>query len=221
AEADSDEAFVVTELIDGESLDHSIRTHGPMDAEELCDLAEGLATALEQIHAVGVVHRDMKPGNVMLTDSGPVVIDFGISQLADDARLTQTGLVTGTPGYVDPAVMRGADPGPVGDWWGWAAVLLFAATGRPPVGKGPLAAVLGRVETGRPDLDGVPSALAPVLRAALHPDPQQRLEPKQVRRALGEFALGRTPTVVLAPGQGDPTVPAPASGAPTTPVPAG
>ena len=221
AESDSPEAFIVTELVDGQSLDQSVHEHGPLDEVELADLADGLADALEAIHAAGVVHRDLKPGNVMLTDSGPVVIDFGISQLADDARLTQTGLVTGTPGYVDPAVMRGAAPGPVGDWWGWAAVLLFAATGRPPFGKGPLAAVLGRVETGRPDLDGVPSALAPVLRAALHPDPQQRLEPKQVRRALGEFALGRTPTVVLAPGQGDPTVPAPASGAPTTPVPAG
>jgi len=228
AESDSAEAFIVTELVDGQTLDESVREHGPLDEVELADLADGLADALEAIHGAGVVHRDLKPGNVMLTDSGPVVIDFGISQLADDARLTQTGLVTGTPGYVDPAVMRGAAPGPTGDWWGWAAVLLYAATGRPPFGKGPLAAVLGRVETGRPDLEGVPEPLAPVLRAALHPDPDQRLHPQQVRRGLGEFALGHAPTVVLGPdahgmdagADGDPTVRAPVASGPTIPAPA-
>ncbi|WP_156200647.1 serine/threonine-protein kinase [Actinotalea caeni] len=197
AEADSDEAFVVTELIDGESLDHSIRTHGPMDAEELCDLAEGLATALEQIHAVGVVHRDMKPGNVMLTDDGPVVIDFGISQVADDARLTQTGLVTGTPGYVDPQVLAGGVPDAAGDWWGWAAVLLFAATGRAPFGTGPLSAVLARVETGRADVDGLPPRLGQVLRRALHPDPTLRMPHGSVLRALSDVRDGRDLTQVV------------------------
>ncbi|MGC0249293.1 protein kinase domain-containing protein [Pseudactinotalea sp. Z1748] len=206
AESDSAEAFIVTELVEGQSLDDSVREHGPLDEVEVADLADGLADALAAIHGAGVVHRDLKPGNVMLTDAGPVVIDFGISQLADDSRLTQTGLVTGTPGYVDPAVMRGSAPGITGDWWGWAAILLFALTGRAPFGKGPLAAVLGRVETGRPDLDGVPEPLAPVLRAALHPDPQHRLDPREVRKALGEFALGHTPTVVIAE---HPTVAAP------------
>src|SRR5690606_11562125 len=131
-------------------------------------------------------HRDMKPGNVMLTDDGPVVIDFGISQVADDARLTQTGPVTGTPGYVDPQVLAGGVPDAAGDWWGWAAVLLFAATGRAPLGTGPLSAVLARVETGRADVDGLPPRFGQVLRRALHPDPTLRMPHGSVLRALAD-----------------------------------
>lgn len=203
AEADSDEAFVVTELIDGQSLEDSIREHGPMDAIELANLADGLARALDSIHGVGVVHRDLKPGNVMLTDDGPVVIDFGISQIADDARLTQTGLVTGTPGYVDPAVIRGGDPGTGGDWWGWAAVLVYSATGRPPFGRGPLGGVLARVETGRADVEGLPPRVAQVLRRSLHPDPERRMSHEAVQRALTDHAEGREVTSLLDPGQDD------------------
>lgn len=214
AEVDSDEAFVVTELIEGESLDYSVREHGPMDAEELADLAGGLAAALVQIHGVGVVHRDMKPGNVMLTDDGPVVIDFGISQVADDARLTQTGLVTGTPGYVDPQVLAGSVPAADGDWWGWAAVLTFAATGRAPFGTGPLSAVLARVETGRVDVEGLPPLVAQVLRRALHPDPALRMSHESVLQALDDHAHGRDRTEMvpqealpgaLAPGTAPPS----------------
>lgn len=195
AEAEADEAFIVTELIDGQSLEDSVHEHGPFDPEELCDLAEGLARALESIHQVGVLHRDLKPGNVMLTDDGPVVIDFGISQLADDARITQTGLVTGTPGYVDPNVMHGKNPTRDGDWWGWAAVLVFAATGRQPFGRGP--GVLMRVDSGRVDTTGLPPRIAQVLRRALHPDPDRRMSPEAVRAALSAGAQGRDVTSLL------------------------
>ncbi|WP_147915985.1 serine/threonine-protein kinase [Ruania zhangjianzhongii] len=196
AEAESEEAFIVTELIDGQSLEESIREHGQMDAEELADLAAGLAGALESIHGAGVLHRDLKPGNVMLTDDGPVVIDFGISQLADDPRITQTGLVTGTPGYVDPQVMHGANPNAAGDWWGWAAVLVFAATGRQPFGRGP--GVLMRVESGRVDTEDLSPRVAQVLRRALHPDPERRMRQEVVCTALAEHAAGRDVTALLA-----------------------
>ncbi|HIZ34330.1 MAG TPA: serine/threonine protein kinase [Candidatus Ruania gallistercoris] len=196
AEAESDEAFIVTELIDGQSLEESIHEHGQMDAEELAALAAGLAGALESIHRAGVLHRDLKPGNVMLTDDGPVVIDFGISQLADDPRITQTGLVTGTPGYVDPQVMHGANPTIAGDWWGWAAVLVFAATGRQPFGRGP--GVLMRVESGRVDTEGLSPRVAQVLRRALHPDPERRMTSEVVCTALADHAAGREVTTLLA-----------------------
>ncbi|MCM3661986.1 protein kinase [Georgenia satyanarayanai] len=201
AEVDGVTAFVVTELVDGPTLEDDVREHGPLDAEELGGLAHGLAAGLRSIHAAGVTHRDLKPGNVMLAADGPVIIDFGIAQVADDVRLTQTGMVTGTPGYLDPDVIAGADPGPDGDWWAWAAVLTFAATARPPFGRGTIQAVLGRVSTGLVDTEGLPADLAAVLTAALEPDPARRLPPEEVLAALDGDWHRPALTAVLAPPQ--------------------
>ncbi len=206
AELDAPQAFIVTELIEGQDLADSVAQHGPLDEVELASLATGLAAALTSIHNVGVVHRDLKPGNVMLTDSGPVLIDFGISQILDDTRLTRTGLVTGTPGYVDPVVLSGAAPDELGDWWGWAALLVFAATGRPPFGSGPLTAVLTRAEAGRVDVEGVPEPVAAALTYALAPKPEARIAPAQVIDVLSAVASG-SPVPVL-------ELPAPAPSAP-------
>lgn len=176
AEADSDEAFVVTELVDGATLDDLVREGGPLDRVALADLARELHGALTAIHAAGVVHRDVKPTNVMLTSAGPVLIDFGISQVLDADRYTQTGLVTGTPGYLDPRLTAGEDPDARTDWWSWAAVLAFAATGRPPFGRGPQALTLSRAAAGDLDVAGVPEDLARAFTAALRPT-GRRLEP--------------------------------------------
>lgn len=210
AEVEEFEAFIVTELVEGPTLEEDVAEDGPFTPEELATLAHGLAAALRGIHAAGVVHRDFKPGNVMMSDTGPVVIDFGIAQVADDVRLTQTGMVTGTPGYLDPEVIAGAEPSPVCDWWGWAAVLVFAATGRPPFGRGPTAAVLARVATGQVDTGGVEPEIADVLTAALAPAPPDRLTPEAVLEVLdavaGEGDAGRPtaegPTRVVAAGAG-------------------
>ncbi|WP_226924876.1 serine/threonine-protein kinase [Georgenia satyanarayanai] len=199
AEVDGATAFVVTELVDGPTLEDDVREHGPLDAEELDGLAHGLAAGLRSIHAAGVTHRDLKPGNVMLAADGPVIIDFGIAQVADDVRLTQTGMVTGTPGYLDPEVLAGADPGPDGDWWAWAAVLTFAATGRPPFGRGTIQAVLGRVSTGLVDTAGLPSDVAAALGAALDPDPAHRLPPEDLLAALDGDWDRPALTALLAP----------------------
>ena len=184
AEVEDAEAFVVTELIEGPTLEEDVAADGRFSPAELSHLAHGLTEALRAIHAVGVVHRDFKPGNVMMSEHGPVVIDFGIAQVADDARLTQTGMVTGTPGYLDPEVIAGAEPSPTCDWWGWAAVLLFAATGRPPFGRGPTGAVLARVTTGQADTEGLEPVVAKALRAALDPAPERRLGPDGVLAVL-------------------------------------
>lgn len=190
AEADSDEAFVVTELVDGQTLEESVREHGPFEPDELASLAHGLHDALAAIHAAGVVHRDVKPSNVMLTDDGPVLIDFGISQILDDVRYTQTGLVTGTPGYIDPQMVAGAPPGEAGDWWGWAAVLVFAGTGRAPFGRGPMEVVLGRVARGDVDVAGLPPAIAAAFRASLAPAPEARQAPLALLAVLDAGAQG-------------------------------
>ncbi|MEE6295572.1 serine/threonine-protein kinase [Georgenia wangjunii] len=184
AEVEDVDAFVVTELIDGPTLEEDVREHGPFDADALADLAHGLADGLTAIHRCGVTHRDLKPGNVMLAADGPVIIDFGIAQVADDVRLTQTGLVTGTPGYLDPEVIEGADPGPAGDWWAWAAVLTYAATGRPPFGRGSMGVVLGRVSTGAVDTAGLPDVLAQALRSSLDPEPARRLPPEDLLQVV-------------------------------------
>ncbi len=185
AEADSDEAFVVTELVDGRTLDAVVRDDGTFGGADLADLAHGLADALGAIHRTGVVHRDVKPPNVMLTADGPVLIDFGISQILEESeRVTQTGMVTGTPGYLAPEVVAGRPASVEADWWAWAAVVAFAATGRPPFGRAAMQVTLQRVARGVVDLVGLPTDLSRALRAALDPDPARRLSPEGLLAVL-------------------------------------
>lgn len=224
AEVEDDDAFVVTELIDGPTLYEDVREYGAYSAAELAGLAQGLRQALERIHAAGVVHRDLKPSNVMMSASGPVLIDFGIAQVADDARFTQTGLVSGTAGYLDPQALQGEDPSPAGDWWSWAAVLAFAATGRAPFGKGPTGAVISRVYGHEADLAGLPVSTAQILRAALSPAVEDRPTPVQVVGVLNRCAAGydddaasEARTTLLASGNaasGNPAGGVPATGNP-------
>ncbi len=184
AEVDDEDAFVVTELIEGPTLSQDVEQEGPFTGRELSGLAMGLADALETIHGVGVVHRDLKPGNVMMSPVGPVIIDFGIAQIADDTRLTQTGMVTGTPGYLDPEVINGGEVTVACDWWAWAAVLAFAGTGRVPFGNGPALAVIKRMSEHAVDLEGMEPLAAAALRAALRPDSAKRLSPDAVMAVL-------------------------------------
>src|SRR5450830_1827818 len=196
AEADSTEAFLVTELVAGDDLEDYVRRHGPLDARALHELADGLRSALTAVHEAGVVHRDLKPANVLVTDDGPVLIDFGIAQAADDARVTSTGLVVGTPGYLAPELLDDAEPTAHTDWWGWAALLAFAATGRAPFGLRPLEQVLARARAGQPDLDGLGPITTRALRGALAPAPRDRLSPSEVVAALGDAATyGDEPVV--------------------------
>ena len=188
AEADSTEAFLVTELIAGDDLEGVVRRHGPLDAGALHELAAGLHSALSAVHEAGVVHRDLKPANVLVTDSGPVLIDFGIAQAADDARVTSTGLVVGTPGYLAPELLDDAEPTAHTDWWGWAALLAFAATGRAPFGLRPLEQVLARARAGQPDLEGLGPITTRALRGALAPAPRDRLSPPEVVAELSDAA---------------------------------
>ena len=193
-----DRPFVVTRYIAGDALDDRVDTRGPLSAGDLLLLARGLHGALEAIHAVGVVHRDLKPGNVLLEDDGePVVIDFGIAHVAEDPRLTATGLVMGTPGYLSPEVIEGAAVTAATDWWGWAATLAFAATGRPPFGRGSMNIVLTRVRAGNSDLEGVDARLEPLLSAALSPRPDDRPPAEIVMAALERYAAGGFATDVM------------------------
>lgn len=175
AETDADEAFIVTELIDGPTLEQDVVDSGVFEGEDLVELAEHLRQAVEAIHEAGVLHRDLKPSNVMLGPDGPVLIDFGIAQVDEDSRLTVPGSVAHTPGYCDPRVINGANPDEAADWWALAAVLAFAATGRAPFGKGNPQAIMRRVFEGVPDIVGIQGPAAAAFVRALAPDIEDRI----------------------------------------------
>lgn len=188
ADVDGPSPYIVTEFVPGLPLDRAIEKGGPLGREGLLRLARGLAEALQAIHARGIVHRDLKPGNVLMVGMDPVVIDFGIAQVADDVRLTSTGLVMGTPGYLSPELIDGGEVTEATDWWGWAACLSYAASGQPPFGRGPMTVVLDRVARGRVQLDGVDPELAPLLATALSPRPSWRPSTEEVLEAVELYA---------------------------------
>ncbi len=197
ADVDGDTPYVVTRFVDGPSLDEHVARRGPLPPDELHRLAAGLAEALDAIHSAEIVHRDVKPGNVLLEDGQPVLIDFGIAHVVDDVRLTSAGLVMGTPGYLAPEVVHGDDVTPATDWWGWAATTAFAASGTPPFGGGGMNAVLARVASGEPDLVAVDPRIEPLLYAALSPYPDERPHQGEVVRALEQYARGELATAVI------------------------
>jgi serine/threonine protein kinase len=175
ADVTAEPPYVVTQFVPGRTLEQTVRDRGPLKVHELQRLATGLAAALAAIHGAGIIHRDLKPGNVMFLDNGePVVIDFGIAQGVDATRLTATGLVIGTPGYLAPEIIEGEDAAAPADVHSWASTVAFAATGRAPFGSGTFESIFYKIMEGRPDLDGVPAALLPLVRAAMARNPAER-----------------------------------------------
>ncbi len=166
--------FVATRYVPGLSLHQHIREHGAIAEADLRWFAAGLAEAIIAVHTVGVLHRDIKPSNVLLEGRSPVLIDFGLARLAEDPRLTHTGWLLGTPGYLAPEILYGEDATTASDVHAWAATVVFAATGRPPFGTGPAMAIMDRVRRGEYDLSGVPHDLLPLVEQGLAPDPADR-----------------------------------------------
>ena len=166
--------YIVTRYVPGHTLDDVVRQQGPLPPWALERLASGLAQALVAVHAAGVVHRDLKPGNVMMHDGDPVVIDFGIAHTRDATKLTQTGMFMGTPGYLAPEVIEGQLSSEASDVHSWGATIAFAATGRPPFGSGSFETIFYRIVQGNADIAGVPGPLAELVSAALSRDPRSR-----------------------------------------------
>jgi predicted Ser/Thr protein kinase len=189
--------YIVTRYVPGRTLEDTVRQDGPLRGMALDALAEGLAEALAAIHAAGVVHRDLKPGNVMLDAGQPVIIDFGIAHIPDSTRLTKTGLVMGTPGYLAPEVIEGSASSGASDVHSWGATVAFAATGRQPFGSGTFQTIFFRVLEGKPDIAGIPPRLLPFVTAALSTGPQAR---PSARWLAGQLGMPRSGTGAPMPG---------------------
>ncbi|MFC3979297.1 serine/threonine-protein kinase [Streptosporangium jomthongense] len=172
ASVDGPRPYVVSEFVDGPSLQQRIRERGPLRGGELERLVVGTATALAAIHAAGVVHRDFKPANVLLGPDGPRVVDFGIARA--DGAATMTSGIVGTPAYMAPEQIGGSPASPASDVFAWAATMLCAASGRSPFGADTLPAVLNRILNHRPDLSVLPARLAGLIGACLDKDPARR-----------------------------------------------
>jgi len=192
ADTESPRPFMVTEYAEGPSLAEYIDSYGLIGPDMLYGLATGLAEALTVIHAAGIVHRDFKPSNVILTQAGPKVIDFGIAQALDAAPMTRTGMMVGSAGFMAPEQISGR-PGPAADIFVWGVTVAYAATGQPPFGTGDTHAVLYRVMHGDPDIAGVPGPLRPLVAAALAKDPGQRPTAQQLLDRLTSLAAAASP----------------------------
>lgn len=173
ADPDAPVPYLVTEYIDGPTLHALVVNGGPLRGAELHQLAVAVATALKGVHAAGIMHRDLKPGNVLLSRFGPRVIDFGIARTPDATRMTGEGQAVGTPAYMAPEQLLN-DPRPASDVFAWGGVIVFAATGRRPFGADTMQRMVGQIMNDEPDLGGLPGSLRAAVSAAMRKDPGAR-----------------------------------------------
>ncbi|GAA4149769.1 serine/threonine-protein kinase [Actinomadura keratinilytica] len=230
ARLDGDPLYVVTEYVDGPTLEQAVRERGPLREGALEGLAVNIATALGAIHGAGVVHRDLKPSNVLLSSTGPRVIDFGIARALDAAEgPTRTGQFVGTPAYVAPELMQGGALTPAADVFSWGCVVAYAGTGHAPFPGTNIHEIMHRVLTAPPAVDALDPALRPLVSRALAKDPADRPDTAALLRVLtGHPPLAAAPA---APPPAPPPVPqveapptrhtpSPAEAPPATPPPA-
>ncbi|WP_141584578.1 protein kinase [Actinomadura sp. WMMA1423] len=187
-------AYMVTEYIDGPSLLQHVSAKGALSPGMLHGVAVGVAAALVAIHSAGLVHRDLKPSNVLLSISGPRVIDFGIARALDMASShTRTGQVVGTPGWIAPEQITTQEVTPAVDVFAWGCLVAFAASGRNPFGQGSFQIMAARAVHADPEVGDLPPSLAGLVQAALRKDPAQRPSARELLLALvggsGEAAV--------------------------------
>ncbi|PSM39928.1 serine/threonine protein kinase [Streptomyces dioscori] len=209
AEVDSPPFWMATEYVPGPTLADAVAAAGPFPVDlgraVLAALAEGLA----DVHVHGVLHRDIKPQNVILSATGPQLIDFGIARSDDMANITQVGTAIGTPGFIAPESLTRSEAGPPSDVFALAVTLAYCLTGRAPYGQGSLATVSYRTVHEDMDLAGVPAEMAELLALCAHKDPAMRPEPQRiVELCASETDIVRHPAyqriIAMAPAS-DPT----------------
>lgn len=197
---EDDVRWLVMEYVDGETLSARVRTSGPLDAREAATLLGQTADALVEAHANGIVHRDVKPSNILIAQGWAKLSDFGIARSADDASLTQTGLVTGSPAYLAPEVASGSSATPASDVWSLGATLYHAVTGNPPydVGDNLIGALYKIVHEDPPRLPE-DHPMAGLVSVMMTKDIKQRWPMRRVRDELARLARGEQSSVTPAP----------------------
>ncbi|MEU0955016.1 protein kinase [Streptomyces niveus] len=185
ADPDAERPWLATEYVVGPSLDEAVERSGPLPVAAVRELGADLARGLASVHGARLVHRDLKPGNVVLGSGGPRLIDFGIAQAYDATALTATGIMVGSPGFMSPEhVAADRSVTSASDVFCLGAVLCFAATGQGPFHDSELAAVVNRIARGGADLSRVSQELRDVIASCLHTDPKQRPTTGELLRTL-------------------------------------
>ncbi|MDP4506155.1 WD40 repeat domain-containing serine/threonine-protein kinase [Nonomuraea turcica] len=191
--------YIVSEYVEGPSLRGAVAEGRRFTGGDLHRLGAAVATALTAIHDADVIHRDLKPDNVLLGSDGPRVIDFGVARTAE-MSLTSTGLVTGTPTYMAPEVFTGQRAGKPADVFAWGAIMLYAATGKDPFEAESLGGVMHRVLSAVPDLSVLPEALRPLVAATLSKEPLHRPTARELLLSLVSGHTGTDTAHLLAEG---------------------
>ncbi|WP_062344461.1 serine/threonine-protein kinase [Herbidospora yilanensis] len=192
--------WIIMELVRGRSLQALVRQEGPLPPQRVAAIGVTVLDALSAAHSMGILHRDVKPGNVMVTDEGRVLLtDFGIASVAGDVNLTQTGLVSGSPGYIAPERLRGEPDGPPSDLWSLAATLFAAVEGVAPFHRDNPAAVMAAVLMHEPAPMRLAGPLGPVLAAMLDKDAARRVPAAHAAARLQAVAGGTGPTLASPP----------------------
>jgi serine/threonine protein kinase len=227
---DGGRPWIVMQLVSAQSLDQVLATSGPLSPRRAAEMARQLLSALSVAHAAGVMHRDVKPSNVLLDrDDRAVLTDFGIATFADDPKLTQTGMVMGSPGFTAPERIRGEDASPASDLWSLGATLYAAVEGHGPFEQrgGAITTMSAIINEDAPEAPTA-GALGPVIAALLRREPADRPDASEAARMITDVLprladrtpgaqAGYEPTALSAPARSAPPQPGPADPGPAQP----
>ncbi|SDG06790.1 Serine/threonine protein kinase [Lentzea fradiae] len=203
--SEDDQTFIVMELISAPTLDDLVERSGPLTPRAAAVLAGQLLAALEAAHSSGVVHRDVKPGNVMVPAKGTAKLtDFGIAQSLDAPRLTATGTLIGSPAYMSPDRLAGGDASPAWDLWALGATLFYAVEGRAAFERSTTSATIIAVMNERP-LPQVTGPLGELITGLMEPDPARRMDAHRAQRLVERALAGTAPELTTPLGGSQPT----------------
>ncbi|MGA5765797.1 serine/threonine-protein kinase [Nonomuraea bangladeshensis] len=186
--------WIVMELLSCPTVEQVVLSTGALPIREAADVGRQVLSALRAAHEAGILHRDVKPSNILMTEDGRAVLtDFGIATVEGDVSLTRTGMVTGSPSFLAPERVRADAAGPASDLWSLGATLYACLVGRSPFERGEAMATLNALLNEEPDYRRIPPAMHPVLRGLLQKEPEQRLSAEEADRLLTELAATSRP----------------------------